>query len=133
MWNVYILSYIVCQFVVLLFFEVHITLDRSQSNGFILEYVFDDRRIVEYAMNISTNTMVCLHDGLIGIAHALMNFVTLTRLPIKLESDLFRCLFSSHRCLYGKKTKTRQGKEQRRGAAGTLPLCWWEDRAGKPL
>ena len=57
-------------------------------------------------MDIGTDTMVGLHDGLVGIADTLVNLVAIALLIFELESDLLGGLFCSHGCMDGQQTET---------------------------
>ena len=95
-WNVYMLADMLCELVVLMFLKVWIALYRNGVNGLVLEQVRYDRRVIQEAVDVGADAMVCLHDGLIGIAHALVNLVAQACLAFKLEGDLSRGLLSVH-------------------------------------
>ena len=88
------LADMLCELVVLMFLKVWIALYRNGVNGLVFEQVLNDRRVIKEAVDVGADTMVCLHDGLIGIAHALVNLVALTCLAFELEGDLSRGLLS---------------------------------------
>ncbi len=59
-------------------------------------------------MNVGADAVVCLQDGLVGIADTLMDFIPLTFLPFELERHLTGGLLRSHRGMDGQQSKTRQ-------------------------
>ena len=88
--HVYMLAHVGSEFVVLLFLEVGIALGalRGLLSHMFAQYVFDDRGIVEEAVDIGADAMVGLQDGLAGVADALVDLVALTCLTFELERDL---------------------------------------------
>ena len=55
--------------------------------------------------------MVPEKNRLIGVAHSLMDLVTLTGLPVKLERDLFRRLLSGYRRMDRQQSETWQSRD----------------------
>ena len=59
--------------------------------------MLNDGGIIEEAVNVCAYAMVCLENGVIGIADTLMNLVALTLLTIELERHLTSGLLLRHR------------------------------------
>lgn len=82
--------------VVLLFLKGGVAFDGRNGGCFVLEEVVDDRRVVKETMDVGAYAMVSLKDGLVGVADALVNFITLALMAVELEGHLTRGLFRCH-------------------------------------
>ena len=71
-------------------------------------------------MNIGSYAVVSLQNGLVSIAHALMNLITLTGLSLKLEGDLSCGLLWCHRGLNRQQPETRQTGDSTLDAIGVI-------------
>ena len=74
----------------------------------VLQQEIDNCGIVEKTMDIGTDAMVCLKDGLICVADALMYLVAPTLLTIELEGHLTGHLLSSDGSMDGQQAETWQ-------------------------
>ena len=89
--------------------------------------MFYDGGVVEETVDIRPDAMVGLHDGLVGVADALMYLIALACLPIELEADLPRGLLGRHRSADGQESKSWQT------ADAALDALWVVDRLPQHL
>lgn len=102
------------QFVILLFLELS---RRYLSTSFTfhsfifyftLEYLLYDGGVVKETVDVSADAMVCLKDGFVSVADALMDFVALTFVAVEQEVYLARSLLCRHRGVDRQEAKPRE-------------------------
>ena len=116
------LAHMVSKFVILFLFKVGIALHFAFCifNFEFLQNMFYDGGIVEEAVDVCSNAMVGLHDGLVGVADALMYLIALACLSVELEADLPRGLLGRHRSADGQESKSWQAADATLNAIGVV-------------
>ena len=119
------------QLVVLRFFESLGILSGSKfftlHFSFFPQNVLYDGLIIQEAVDISADAMVSLQNGFAGIAHTLVNLVSLTCLTLKLEGDLTSGFLLRHRGV------DRQQAEARQTFDAALDALWVFDGLSQHL